>query len=285
MKKWLKFTFILALPLLVAAAVFDYYQTLPIAGAYETGPVDYPEVNRSNTKARLTQLSTETLLNMKTSGLEVIKWNQVMAKVNSNVISEVVPPSDPFIVKEHYPYDEVFDHETHSLYFYHSHRPKEHGHFHLFYCNPEKLSQYEPLYIKEKKSFSVHLLAISIHPDGTPLGFFTTNQWITPKEWWYSHDVIKELVTEFEVTHAYPSWPTNQWINHMLRLFKPQIDDLLDQRDQKLDEAEGPLEKKLHNKKVDILSQVSISIEMQMNLIEEILNERSINEPVNEVSE
>lgn len=278
MKKWFRYAFMAALPLVVGFAVFDYYQTLPISGAYETGPVHYPDVKADLVKERLAQLPTVDLLKMKASGLEVQKWDEVMSKVGSNVISEVVPASDPFIVKEHYPYDEVFDRDTSSLYFYHSHRPQEHGHFHLFYCNADKLSQYEPVYIQDKKSFSVHLLAISIHPDGSPLGFFTTNQWITPKEWWYNYDVIQDLVSEFEVTHAYPSWPTNQWINHMLRLFKPQIDDMLEQRDKKLSQLEGPMEKRLKNKKHDILSQVPISVEIQLQVIQEILDEREAKE-------
>lgn len=272
MKQKLKLLFALAVPLIAAFAVFDYYQTLPAVGAYDTGPIDYPVVDKALVKNRLAQVDTKTLESMRTSGLEVIKWKKVMDKIGSNVISEIVPPSDPFIVREHYPYDEVFDSDTQSLYFYHSHRPKEHGHFHLFCCNEEKISHYEP-FIVGKKPHSVHLLAISVHPDGTPLGFFSTNHWVTPLESWYDYKAVQDLFQDFEITHAYPSWPTNQWINHLLKLFKPQIQDMLYERDQKLSTL-GPLNQALRNKKVDILAQVPISIEIQMQAIDEILQER-----------
>lgn len=278
MKKLLKVVCALCVPLLAVFAIYDYYWTLPVEGSYETQPIEHSIVERTSLKTRLSLVDSKTLEQMKHSGMEVFKWQNMLSKVNSNVISEVVPESDPFFVKEHYPYDEVFDPDTQSLYYYHSHRPGEHGHFHLFYCDPDVLAKYEPQAIWGKKNSSVHLLAISIHPDGTPLSFFTTNQWITPKEWWYSAEHIKEFVSQFEITHAYPSWPTNQWVTHMLRLFKPQIEDLLTERDEILGESGLPLEKALRNRKIDVISQVPISVELQLEVIDEILKERDLNQ-------
>lgn len=275
MKKIGQALFILFVPLLAGLVIWDYYESLPISGAYETGPIDYPDVHREKVKERLAKVETSQLKSMRRSGLEVIKWDEMMDRVGKSVISEVVPENEPFIVREHYPYSEVFDDETRSLYFYHSHRPGEHGHFHLFYCDQDKIQNYKPLFAKAHKAYSVHLLAISIHPDGTPLGFFTTNQWITPKEWWYDYKAVQELVGSFEITHAYPSFPTNQWMNHMLRLFKPQIDDLLEERDLALEKTGLPLEKALMHKKLDVLSFVPIDVETQLEVIDEILAERS----------
>jgi hypothetical protein len=275
MKKLIKFALALCVPLLAVFGVYDYYMTLPIEGSYETGPVDHPKVNTLELKATLSKLDTSTLEAMKHSGMEVLKWQDMLSRVSSNVISELIPESDPFFVREHYPYDEVFDPDTQSLYYYHSHRPGEHGHFHLFFCDKEILSKHQPLTNFGKKNSSVHLFAISIHPDGTPIGLFTTNLWITPKEWWYSAESINDFVDHFEITHAYPSFPTNQWVNHMVNLFKPQIKELLIQRDQVLAETGLPLEKALRNRKMDLLSETSISIESQMEAIEEILKERA----------
>jgi len=224
--------------------------------------------------------STEQLESMRASGLQVVHWKQILDKVDATIISEVVPERDPFFAREHYPYDEVFDEETQSLYYYHSHRPGEHGHFHLFFCDGEILKEYTPLSTWSRKNSSVHLLAISIHPDGTPLGFFTTNQWITPKEWWYSAQTISDLVDHFEITHSYPSYPTNQWVTHMLKFFKPQITDMLVQRDKNLECNGQPLEKALRDKSLDILSQVPISIELQLDVIEEILQARASEETI-----
>ncbi|MCH9633403.1 MAG: hypothetical protein S4CHLAM7_01280 [Chlamydiae bacterium] len=275
MKKYTKCLLALLVPLFAVFGIYDYYTTLPTAGSYETEPVSYPSIDKGALKNQLSQINTSELKKMRRSGLEVLNWQNILSKVDATVISEVVPDSDPFFVSEHYPYDEVYDRDTESLYYYHSHRPGEHGHFHLFYSNQEVLEQYEPLDKWDKKRSSVHLLALSIHPDGTPLGFFSTNQWITPKEWWYSKETISELVDQFEITHSYPSWPTNQWMNHMLRLFKPQIDEMLAKRDETLQNTGQPLNKALRNKKFDVLSQIPISVETQVEVIEEILSERA----------
>lgn len=266
----------LMVPVIAAMAIYDYYLGLPIEGAFDESTIAYPKIEKESLYERLAKESTETLENMRASGLQVVHWQSILDKVDATVISEVVPKNDPFFVREHYPYDEVFDDETLSLYYYHSHRPGEHGHFHLFYCDEEVLEKYTPLSTTGKCRSSVHLFAISIHPDGTPLSFFTTNHWITPKEWWYSSDTIQELVDQFEITHSYPSYPANQWITHMVRLFKPQIQDILAQRDITLKESELPLDKALKDKSMEILSQVPISIESQLEAIDEILATRRV---------
>lgn len=273
MKKYYKVALALLVPLLAVFGIYDYYWTLPIEGAYDTSPISYPTIDRAELKERLSKLDTQTLEKMKHSGLEVVKWQNLLDKVGATVVSELVPDFDPFFAREHYPYDEVYDNETHSLYYYHSHRPGEHGHFHLFFCDEVLLDQHEPLNSWDEKKASAHLLAISVHPDGTPLGLFITNQWVTPKEWWYSKETITDLLDHFEITHPYPSWPTNQWLNHMLVLFRPQIEDILTQRDLTLEESELPLEEALKNKKIEILSQAPVSIEMQLEIIEELLNQ------------
>jgi len=39
------------------------------------------------------------------------------------------------------------------------------------------------------------------------------------------------MLGRFRIDHGRPSWPTNIWITAMLRLFRPQIERLLRQRD------------------------------------------------------
>jgi len=122
MKKRYKVAFALLIPLLAVFGIYDFYWTLPIEGAYDTSPISYPVIDRVELKNRLSQLDSEKLEQMKLSGMEILKWQNILNKVDATVVSELVPEFDPFFVKEHYPYDEVYDRETHSLYYYHSHR-------------------------------------------------------------------------------------------------------------------------------------------------------------------
>lgn len=39
------------------------------------------------------------------------------------------------------------------------------------------------------------------------------------------------MIERFVIDHAYPSWPANRWITAMFRLFRPEIEALLVQRD------------------------------------------------------
>jgi hypothetical protein len=66
---------------------------------------------------------------------------------------------------------------------------------------------------------------------GWPIGLFTTNRWVTNQTWYSAADTIR-MLDRFLIDHAYPSWPVNRWISAMFRLFRPQIVELLERRDQ-----------------------------------------------------
>ncbi|MFK5284262.1 hypothetical protein ACI3PL_32250, partial [Lacticaseibacillus paracasei] len=68
----------------------QYYQSLPIRGAYETRPVNYPQVDSESLKTQLSKCSIEELQSMKQAGLEAIKWQTLLSKVDSTVIADVV---------------------------------------------------------------------------------------------------------------------------------------------------------------------------------------------------
>jgi hypothetical protein len=130
----------------------------------------------------------------------------------------------------------VYDNETHSQYYYHSHREDEHGHFHTFLrkkgmpkgCLPVQQSEAE--FMKERDDTLSHLIGISMDRAGYPIALFTTNRWVTADNWYKADDVISMLDT-FEMDLAWPSWPTNIWVSAMLRLFRPDIEDLIRARD------------------------------------------------------
>ncbi len=270
MKGFLRTLFVILLVTATLGGICLYYSGLPQEGIYDKGKIERPIIARDALKDRLATLPRETLLEMQAAGKELLLWETKMNKVHANVISEVTKGCDGFFVREHYPPNEVFDSETQSQYFYHSHRKGEHGHFHLFIFNRSILDQYEPVRKLDRKRPCVHLFAISMHPDGSPLGFFTTNQWVTSENW-YTADQVLEMLPSFEIDHPYPSWPLNQWINRLLVLFKPQIEDLIRQRDEVVAGMQRPTEELLKDKKVDLLSSVPVSIPLQMEVLAELL--------------
>lgn len=277
MKKILKCLFFLSVPLIAAAGVLYYYESLPVRGAFETRPVSYPTINKDELKAMLSQYNQRDLFEMYSAGLETVKWQKLLSKVNATVVSDIIKDLDEFFIGERYPHDESVDRETKSSYFYHSHRPKEHGHFHIYYSNKLVMEKFKPITTWDKKHPNTHLVAISMHPNGDPIGFFIPNHWIT-KDDWYVHEDMKEMFSQFRINHPYPSWPSNQWVSEMLKLFRPQIEHILKKRDEMLFNSDKPLDKIIKNKRLDVLASISISISDQMSVIEELLGCNLANE-------
>jgi hypothetical protein len=75
-----------------------------------------------------------------------------------------------------------------------------------------------------------HLIGISMDKNGFSTRLFTTNRWLTGETWYRAEDVIA-LLDLFVIDHAVPTWPTNRWVGAMMRLFRPQIRWLLEERD------------------------------------------------------
>lgn len=272
MKKILRILFIAALPLAVAYGVWNYYESLPIRGPYVNGPVDYPKIDKNSLKAQLSAFNKEELLNMYTAGLEATKWQNLLSKVHETVFSDVIKNFDNFFIGDRYPHDESYDSDSKSSYFYHSHRPKEHGHFHVYYSNEEVMSEYEMIASWNRKNRNTHIVAISMHPDGDAIGFFVPNHWITKDEWFKAEDMEK-MISNFEINHPYPSWPSNQWVKQMLTLFKPQVIQVLKARDEFLFNRDVPLDKTIKDRKIDVLASISISLSDQMEVLGELLKE------------
>lgn len=173
---------------------------------------------------------------MAAAGERILECQRVLRKSGSNVVAEVLRGQGAFVELESYPKGDVYDPETHAQYYYHAHRKGEHGHFHTFLreagmpgdCRPA--DQSEAPFMKERDDKISHLIAISMNREGFPIRLFTTNRWLTADNWYAADDVIK-MLDRFEMDLAYPSWPVNIWITAMLRLFRPQIVELVRERD------------------------------------------------------
>lgn len=180
----------------------------------------------------------EELLVMRDAGLELLECNRVLDKGGINVVGEVLKDQGTFYEDDHYPEGDVYDNDTASQYYYHAHRgiPGEHGHFHTFLrddaipadVNAVPYDGDEPWPSGEDRI--AHLGAVSMDRSGYPLGFFMTNRWVTG-ETWFPAPSVAALSRRFVIDHAYPSWPTNRWLNAMVALFRPHLEGLLAHRD------------------------------------------------------
>ncbi len=185
-------------------------------------------------------LSRDRLEDMAAAGREVLDCHRVLAKTNHNIVGEVLHDQGKFYEWNHYPEGDLYDHVTHSQYYYHAHpqelRGGEHGHFHTFLRPLGMPKGVKPAVVPdlvlpegENEALS-HLIAISMDPRGVPIRLFSTNRWVTG-EVWYGADDVRAMLDYFEMDLARPSWVVNRWIGAMVRLFRPQVGALIDARD------------------------------------------------------
>jgi Domain of unknown function (DUF6969) len=185
-------------------------------------------------------LSTAELTEMLEAGGRVRECYWALAKTDDNIVGELLKGSGTFYEWNHYPDGDVYDHDSHSQFYYHAHpadeRPGEHGHFHTFLrpkgmpdgVTPADVPDFEPP--EDPDDALSHLIAISMDAKGFPIKLFTTNRWVTG-EVWYAADDVCRFLPHFSIEHAQPSWPVNIWITSMLVLFRPQIRRLIRARD------------------------------------------------------
>jgi len=227
----------------------------------------------------LAKLPGAELEEMAVAGVQILECYRVLRKTNSNVVAEVIRGGGTFYEYDHYPKGDVYDNETHSQYFYHAHRPKEHGHFHTFLrkdgmprnCKPVKQSK-APFMDKRDDTIS-HIIGISMNRSGYPTRLFTTNRWITADNWYAADDVIK-MLDRFHMDLAWPSWPVNIWLTAMLRLFRPQIIELVHERDATVRrwQESRPGVDVFEDRDFDIASVRRISVEAQIERVNNALH-------------
>ncbi len=226
----------------------------------------------------LKDLPRERLQAMAEGGEQILECYRVMQKTDHNIVGLIIEGHGTFYEYDHYPPGDVYDHETHSQYYYHSHREHEHGHFHTFLreagmpadCRP--IEQSEADYMTERDDTITHLIAISMNPAGYPIALFTTNRWVTADNWYVADDVISMLDT-FCMDLVYPSWPVNIWVTGMLALFRPQIEDLIRERDATVEKwrDEKPDEDIFEHRDYDLASIKEISVEKQIRAVKRAL--------------
>jgi len=228
----------------------------------------------------LARLDRPALEAMAAAGAEVAECMRVLKKAGLNPVGEVLKGQGQFVKMGHYPKGDVFDRETQSQYYYHAHRDGEHGHFHCFLRAPGMPEGVAPVPEAEGRDWPAgekalaHLVAVSMDRFGAPIRMFTTNQWVTGETWYPGPDVVR-MLERFTIDHASPNWATNRWLTAMLRLFRPQIEALVEARDAALADhrAIDPEADPFTDRTLETLSEVAIDVEVQRDAVREALAE------------
>jgi hypothetical protein len=226
----------------------------------------------------LAALPRQRLVAMLAAGDEIVDCIRVLAKTGDNIVGELLKTEETFFEWDHYPKGDVYDPETHSQYYYHAHpaddRLGEHGHFHTFLRPGGMPAGVRPAPLPdlaaaaEAEDAPCHLVAVSMDKYGLPIKLFTTNRWVTGETWYAARDVIA-MLDRFAMDLAQPSWPVNRWLSAMVRLFRPQIAVLLEQRDAAVAawQAAHPKANAYEDRGLEIASQLAISVDDQMRAL------------------
>ncbi|MFQ5467228.1 MAG: hypothetical protein ACE5DS_03740 [Kiloniellaceae bacterium] len=223
-------------------------------------------------------LGTARLRDMLEAGMQVVECHRALARTGDNIVGELLPRDDTFYQFDHCPPGDIYDTQTHSQFYYHAHREGEHGHFHTFMRQrgmPEGVAPVEQSVagdMKDREDTLSHIVAISMSQRGLPIGLFTTNRWVTAENWYAAPDVCA-MIDRFRIDHAQPSWPVNLWISAMIRLFRPQIEALLHERDAVMADwkKQHPGEDVFEDRELDLPSHMEISVDDQIRAVQAAL--------------
>lgn len=236
-------------------------------------------------------LPRDQLETMDEAGMAILECYRVLQKSEANIVGEILKGQGEFYEWDHYPTGDVYDWDSHSQYYYHAHPPEiranvwgaEHGHFHTFLrpkgmppkTQPAKLPDYKRP--KDKNDMLTHFIAIAMNQSGFPIRMFTTNRWVTG-EVWYTADTVISLLDRFTMDLALPSWPVNIWITNMLRLYRPQIEELLHRRDAAVIHWQENYPKDdctaYEDRDLEVTSITDIAVDQQIIAVQAALKER-----------
>lgn len=225
-------------------------------------------------------LPRSRLESMRDSGLEIVECQRALKKGGLNIVGEVLRGQGTFYEMNHYPKGDVYDMDSHSQYYYHSHRSsqQEHGHFHTFLRSAGMPKGVEPTPYTGAEPWPLgdealsHLIGISMDKEGFATGLFAINRWVTGDTWYPAADVIR-MLDRYVIDHAYTSWPTNRWISAMIRFYYPQIVELVKQRDRVVSawSEKNPAVDVYEDRKLEITGFVKTSDLEQIDAINESL--------------
>lgn len=238
---------------------------------------------RDNPQIDFKKLPRADLLAMQGAADDMIAVLEQAAAEQKHILIDVLNSTtpDPFTLWQHYPPGDVHDREKGALWFYHAHsddpeaRPwSEHGHFHLFVWTEHVQEGVEPIALPPKPDFEngglCHLVAISFDNAGTPMRIFTVNRWVA-MEWQYPAEEVIRLLDFFDLDNEEYAL-TSRWLVAALKVFRPQIEWSLRERDRVIDKLrEKDPEGFSEDEDVEVLSSFPFDLGAQIDAIEDAL--------------
>ena len=120
-----------------------------------------------------------------------------------------------------------------------------------------------------------HLIAVSFDNTGIPIRLFTVNRWVA-MEWQYPADVVISMIDRFRIENPIDGKETynltSRWLMAMLKLYRPQIEWALRERDAMIAamRADDP-DTWSEDQDVEVLSAVTFDFADQIDRIESAL--------------
>ncbi len=90
-----------------------------------------------------------------------------------------------------------------------------------------------------------HLVAVSVDGGGRPIALFTTNRWVTGETWFEAADIAR-LLPRFAFGEDGPFALVSRWLAAVLRLLRPHIVQLVQERDEKVMDWRRRASRNLH---------------------------------------
>lgn len=190
-----------------------------------------------------------------------------------------------FVSDWHYPKGDRIDFDSGGQYFYHCHREnmetEEHGHFHVFIRQKGWPKSWSLAPIPERKLYldnpMTHIVAIGLNRYAQPIRLFMVNRWVS-RETWFEAEKMKRIIKRYDLSSVKnerpktgdqdPKWQVmDQWVEHLVHLFAPQIQWLYEQRDMQMKKHVAhamPDENPYLNHSIEELASIDISLEQQI---------------------
>jgi hypothetical protein len=163
-------------------------------------------------------------------------------------------PVEPWRI---YPDDDgIFDRRTGCQFYYHSHDDgrDEDGHFHTVRLFPDH---------------TVHIVAISMAPDGWPKALFTVNLWAIGDAW-EPPERIKTYARRFRIDRRRGPAALVRFVNLMFRAFLPEIERLQDDKAARIADhrARHPDRNPFEDRTLEIPSRIEIDLRRRADAVD-----------------
>ena len=248
-----------------------------------TLPIPPPELSGHGMPGiEIDRLPANELLDLRRAADEMMAVLEEAGSQGRHILTDVLNSgSGPFTEWTHYPPGDVQDPDTGALWYFHAHSGDrqdgswpECGHFHLFLYSEHLPRDAAPIALPDDANAELgglcHLVAISFAASGVPTRIFATNRWVTD-EWLYPAEIIIPLLDRFEIDSDRFGL-TTRWLAAALRLFRPQVEWSLLERDRALARLrqQDPL-RFSEDREHEILVSVPFDLNGQIDTVEKAL--------------